>query len=181
MDPMTKDELACLMRYDATLGRLVWIVNKGRAKIGEPVGHIDREGYRRLRIGGRQYLEHRLVWMWHHGEFPRILDHIDRDRSNNRIDNLRPCHESENAANAGAPSSNTSGYRGVYFDTDRMKWVARIRYTRDGVRHRYRIGRYTTADEAAVHYNLHMRKLFPDFALLNRVDTPLGRMLGMNQ
>lgn len=179
MDPVTRDELSRLMTYDPAIGRMVWKIARGAAKVGAPVGHVGPEGYRRVRISKREYLEHRLVWLWHHGEFPRILDHRDRDRSNNRIENLRECNESQNAANARTSTLNTSSYRGVYFDTDRMKWVARIRYTKGGVRHRYRIGRFNDADVAAVHYNLHMRALFPDFALLNRVDTPLGRMFGM--
>lgn len=108
-----------------------------------------------------------------------MLDHIDRNTLNNRIENLRPCNESQNAANAKTCSHNTSGYRGVYFDKDRDKWVARIRFTVNGVRHRKRIGRYATAEEAAIMYNLYLREHFDEFALTNKIDTPLGRILGM--
>lgn len=177
---ITKAELQGFMTYDSTTGTFTWAVNRGSVRIGDPVGTEDREGYRRVRIAGKHYYEHRLVWLWHHGRFPRILDHIDRDRSNNRIENLRECHESQNAANTGPHSHNTSGYRGVYFDIDRMKWIARIRFTRNGVRHRYRIGRYDTAEMAALHYNLHMRELFPGFALLNKIPGPLGEIFGMS-
>lgn len=181
MDPMiTVTELRSLMTYRPDRGRFTWCVSRGSARYGDEVGSIDREGYRRIRIGRKHYYEHRLVWLWHHGVFPRILDHRDRNRSNNRIENLRECHESQNAANAGRSSLNTSGYRGVYFDTDRDKWVARIRFVKDGVRHRYRIGRYDTPEEAAAQYNLHMLRHHPDFARINRLDTPLGRIFGWN-
>lgn len=176
---ITVSDLQRIMTYDPTAGGFLWAVQRGRMKPGDKVGSCDREGYRRVRIDGRQYYEHRLVWFWHHGVMPRILDHINRNRADNRIENLRECHESQNAANAKAPSTNTSGYRGVYFDVSRGKWAARIRVTIDGVRHRYRIGRYNTAEEAALHYNMHLMRHYPDFALLNKVDTPLGKILGM--
>ena len=181
MDPMiTRTELRTLMTYDPVTGRFRWTTPRGSAKVGDLVGALDKEGYRRVRISRRSYYEHRLVWLWHHGEFPRILDHIDRDRANNRIENLRECHESQNAANAKRCSLNTSGYKGVYFDVDRGKWVARIRFTdSSGVRHRYRIGRFESAEMAAIQYNLHMRRLHPDFALLNKIPGPLGQIFGM--
>lgn len=176
---ITQQRLRELVVYDPVDGVLRWVIRKGPAKPGARIGGVDKEGYRRVRLDDRQYLEHRLVWLWHHGVFPRILDHIDRDRSNNRIENLRLCNESQNAANSGLASHNTSGYRGVYFEPDRQKWVARIRLVVDGQRLRYRIGRFDSAEDAAVAYNLHLRKHFENYALLNRIDTPLGRILGM--
>jgi len=179
-DPMiTQSELQGIATYDVDAGVLRWAVSRGKMRPGDRIGALDREGYRRVRIDNKQYLEHRLVWLWHHGEFPRILDHIDRNRDNNRIENLRLCNESQNAANAGKQSHNTSGYRGVYYERERDKWTVEIRVVVDGHRTRYRVGRYDTPDEAAIHYNLHLRRHFNDYALLNRVDTPLGRILGM--
>jgi hypothetical protein len=58
--------------------------------------------------------------------------------------------------------------------------VARIRLVVEGERVRYRVGRFDTAEEAAIAYNLHLRRHFNEYALLNRVDTPLGRILGMS-
>lgn len=177
---ITLDRLNQLVTYDSVNGVLRWAARRGRVGPGERVGGVDREGYRRVRIDNRQYLEHRLVWLWHHGSFPRILDHIDRDRCNNRIENLRLCNESQNAANAGPAIHNTSGYRGVHYEGERDKWVARMRLVVDGKRTRHRIGRYDTAEDAAIAYNLHMRRHFSDYALLNRVSTPLGQILGMS-
>lgn len=156
-----------------------YLVNRVGARAGQRVGHSDKEGYHRVSLNRRKYYAHRLIWIWHYGEPPKVLDHIDRDKANNRIENLRPCSDSQNAANAPAGMRNTSGYRGVYFDIDRGKWTARIRFTVDGVRHRHKIGRYDTAELAAIAYNIHLKHHFNEFALLNKVDTPLGRIFGM--
>ena len=177
---ITQSRLMELVTYDAAAGVLRWRTRRGNTRPGARIGGPDKEGYWRVRLDDRQYLEHRLVWLWHHGSFPRILDHIDRDRSNNRIENLRLCTESQNAANAKISTHNTSGYRGVYYEAERDKWVARIRLVIEGERVRYRIGRFDTAEEAAIAYNLHLRQHFSEYALLNRVDTPLGRILGMS-
>lgn len=158
----------------------MWIVKRGKTVPGQRVGALDKHGYRRVRLFDRQYFEHRLVWLWHHGEFPRILDHISRNRDDNRIENLRPCNESQNAANSGPQAPNTSGYRGVYYEPERDKWVAKIRFVVDGRRMRKKIGRFDTPEDAAIAYNLHLRRHFESFALLNTVDTPLGKILGMS-
>jgi hypothetical protein len=173
---MNQETLKTLYDYDPA----GFLVPKTGPSRGSRIGHMDREGYVRVSYQRRKYYAHRLIWTWHHGEPPRLIDHINRDKADNRIENLRPCTETQNAANAKAPSHNTSGYKGVYFDTDRDKWVARIRFTIDGVRYRRRIGRFDSADEAAIAYNVQMLKYFKEFALLNRVDTPLGKMMGMD-
>lgn len=180
-DPMiTQSELQGIATYDADAGVLRWAVSRGKMRPGDRMGSIGTGGYQRVRIDNRQYLEHRLVWLWHHGEFPRILDHIDRNQMNNRIENLRLCNESQNAANSGPPVHNTSGYRGVCWDSRKGKWKARVSLVVDGQRLRQNVGHFDTAEDAAIHYNLRMHQLFADYALLNRVDTPLGRLLGMS-
>lgn len=174
-----RDELLRIFQYDPDTGVLRYREKRGRMNIGDKAGTLDQEGYRVVTVKGKTYPAHRIIWYMVYGEIPRILDHANRDRDDNRITNLRLCTEVENAANAKAPSTNTSGYRGVYYEPERGKWRVRIRYVENGVRKRRDLGRYNTPEEAAIHYNLHLKRLYPEFALMNKINTPLGRILGM--
>ena len=167
--------------YDPATGELRYRVNRVRMRVGDPAGKVDKHGYRIMVIDNKGYRAHRLVWMWHHGEVPRVIDHINRDKLDNRIENLRACNDAENARNAGLQSHNTSGYKGVHYDTYHGKWRARARYTTSqGERKRVDLGRYASPDLAAVAYNLYLMTHHPDFGLLNEINTPLGQMMGMS-
>jgi hypothetical protein len=177
---ITLDRLKHLVTYDPVNGGFLWAITRQKSRRGTRVGSIDKDGYRRNRLDGHQYPEHRLVWLWHHGSIPAQLDHINRIKDDNRIENLRPCTNTQNQFNVGLPVHNTSGHRGIYFEPERDKWVAHVRFVIDGKRSRHRIGRYDTAEEAAIAYNLEVVKMFGDFANLNKIDSPLGRILGMD-
>lgn len=78
-------------------------------------------------LDNRLYLAHRLGYLYVHGEFPsEKLDHIDRDKTNNRVQNLRPATHKQNSENKGIQANNTSGYKGVSWSKQRSKWVAVI-------------------------------------------------------
>lgn len=174
-----RDELLRIFAYDPDTGELRYREKRGRMNRGDLAGSVDAEGYRKVTIKGKNYPAHRLIWCMMYGEWPRMLDHANRERDDNRLVNLRLCTEIQNAANAKAPTTNTSGYRGVYYEPERNKWRVRIRYVENGQRKRLDLGRYDTAEEAAIHYNLHLKRMHPEFALMNRIDSPLGRILGM--
>lgn len=84
-------------------GMLFWRIDsvKGRVKAGDRAGYVDFDGYRVVGISGGYYKEHRIIWRMHHPRslMPTILDHIDGDRSNNKIKNLRIATASENMRN----------------------------------------------------------------------------------
>jgi hypothetical protein len=84
-------------------GKLYWKHKAilGRMKAGERAGYVNSDGYRKVGINGISYHEHRLVWRMHHpkGKMPFVLDHIDGERANNRIENLRSVTLSENQQN----------------------------------------------------------------------------------
>lgn len=104
-------------------------------------------GYRYAAIGDRLVPSHRVVWALHHGDpGDKDIDHIDGDKLNNRIENLRLANRSQNNQNNPFPQSNnkTSGVRGVHFDKARGKWAAAIRV--DGID--YKLGRFDTKEEA---------------------------------
>lgn len=81
-------------------------------KPGERAGSRHGDGYEEVGFQGKSYLVHRLIFMWHHGWCPELIDHIDQSRDNHRIENLRPATKRENALNSKIQSNNKSGVRG---------------------------------------------------------------------
>lgn len=124
-----------VLRLDHASGRLFWKVDVGTSALaGRQAGCLDgSNGYRKLRYKGRVYQEHRVVWLLAYGEWPlRLLDHINRDRSDNRLCNLRLATVTENNRNRPRQVSNKSGVIGVYWSAEHRKWKAQI--TVDGRR-----------------------------------------------
>lgn len=88
--------------------------------------------YKKVKVNSKTYLQHRIVFFLHNGYWPKEVDHIDRNKSNNAPDNLRDVSRSENMHNIDVPKNNTSGIKGISFDT-RCKLPWYVRYTKDGV------------------------------------------------
>lgn len=103
-----------LVSYDPDTGSMTWLVTKGRCVKGREVGNPHSCGYRETHIGGHRIYVHRLVWLYHYGKMPGgQIDHINGDRSDNRIKNLRAVTQQQNSANMRMKSNNKSGYKGV--------------------------------------------------------------------
>lgn len=115
-----------VFRLDPETG-VLWrrISTSSRAQAGTEAGYLHlASGYLMVNLDGALYRQHLLIWLMLHGEWcPREIDHVDRDRSNNRPANLRKASESQQRQNASLRSDNTSGYRGVTFQAG--KYVAR--------------------------------------------------------
>ena len=94
------------------------------AKIGRRVGHYDGRGYLKVSIDGRVYHLHRIVFLYHNGFIPDIVDHSDGDTMNNLINNLRPASKSESCCNVGLSARNKSGVKGV--SMSHGKWLSQI-------------------------------------------------------
>ena len=93
-----KDKLS----YDPITGIFVWASSIPNKHAGKEAGQLTKDGYVRLNINGKKMLAHRLAWWFVHGEMPdKIIDHIDRDKTNNAISNLRAVSANENAQNRG--------------------------------------------------------------------------------
>lgn len=88
-------------------------IRRSQIKVGYPAGHRTKRGYTNIRVDGRMYKAHRLIFLFHHGYMPDLIDHIDCDRTNNRIENLRACNKSENGMNR-AGSYGKAAARNVY-------------------------------------------------------------------
>lgn len=157
---LTKEYLESLFTYCEETGNLFYrkLVNGlSNDRINHPVGSIINKGrnnYLRCQIQGKKYQVHRLVFLMHHGYLPEIIDHIDRDTLNNRIENLRECTASFNRVNTNPRSDNTSGYSGITIKNG--KYIVRI--GKDGVREQ--VGTYDTLDEAITIRNLKVKELY---------------------
>ena len=112
---LTQEELHKTLAYDACTGLFVWKVPKARAPVGSIAGGLDRKGYVRIQINRRRYQAHRLAWLWTTGEWPiGEVDHIDGQKSNNALSNLRVITSAQNHQNIRRPrSDNTIGLLGV--------------------------------------------------------------------
>lgn len=100
--------------YDIETGKFTRRVKSGRWAAGSEVGTIHHTGYVKMLFDGKQYLAHRLAWLYVYGEWPSgQLDHINRDKTDNRIANLRVATSAQNNANR-VTSAPISGKRGVY-------------------------------------------------------------------
>lgn len=119
---LTKEQALEWLRYKD--GKLFWIKNPQNSKaIGKEAGYIrSQDGYKSLMIGGKNYLSHRIVFLIHYGYMPKYIDHIDNNRTNNVIENLRECSNGQNMCNMIKRSDNTTGVKNLYWDKKRQKW-----------------------------------------------------------
>jgi hypothetical protein len=110
-------------------GELFWLVRAGRYPIGHKAGTLRKDGYVGVYYKGKYYFAHRIIWEMLRQDIPGdlVIDHIDGDRSNNRIENLRLCTFRENHYNRKIPSHNKSGFKGVSWHKQKQKWVAQIK------------------------------------------------------
>ena len=120
--------------YDREEGKLIWKVpTSNRVKVGDLVGTLNPDGYIQVQFHGKIYKLHRLIWFIEKGQWPKYdIDHIDRDRSNNRIVNLRDVIPAENSNNAGIHSDNLYGHKGVAYDPKYAAKPWRVQISRAG-------------------------------------------------
>lgn len=131
-----------------------------------PLGYYDRSsGYKKIKVGGKSCLVHRIIFYLVYGYLPTYIDHIDRDRLNNHPENLRACNKSMNVVNSVVRSDNKYGYKGVTYHKAAKKFVAQT--FKDGKR--LHIGVFDTPEDAAIAYNTVVAELFKEYAVLNKV------------
>jgi len=132
------------MRYDN--GKLFWKKSGSGVTVGAEVGCLHSTGYRKVRFRGINTTVHRLIFLHHYGYLPENqIDHINRIRDDNRIENLREVSQSCNLRNMKLASANTSGIKGISYYKPQDKWLARIMVNNKS-RH---LGYHTTKLEAA--------------------------------
>ena len=148
MTVLTQERLKELLHYEADTGVFIWSSARGSSGAGRIAGSLRPDGYRQIQVNGKSYQEHRLAWLYAYGEFPSgkkcLIDHIDGNKTNNRLDNLRACSDFENQRNTRKRVTNTSGFKGVSWDKKSKKWQAQIYI--DGKKRT--VGRYSIKEDA---------------------------------
>lgn len=119
--------LRSLLTYDPETGVFTYRVSRGPVAAGREAGCIGNHGYRLIIIDGRQYVAHRLAWLWVTGEWPAAeIDHRNLVKDDNRWANLREATHRLNHMNSPRQSNNTSGFKGVSPSKSGRRWQARI-------------------------------------------------------
>ena len=128
---MTQEYLKSILRYNPGTGIFTRRKSTCRWKKGEVAGSVNSEGYFAIRIKTKHYLAHRLAWLYVYGYFPEFnIDHINRDKTDNKICNLRHVSDICNARNRGKRCDNKSGVTGVSWREDNKKWRSIITVNR---------------------------------------------------
>ena len=114
--------------FDYKDGNLIWKIAKSRrVKAGDIAGSLNEYGYIMIGFNGSVYRAHRLIYFYHNGYFPLFIDHIDGNKSNNKIENLRSVTISQNAMNQKISTRNSSGVKGVMWHKRDKKWVVQLK------------------------------------------------------
>jgi hypothetical protein len=150
---LTADCVRSILDYDPETGIFRWKWREGLRKSDNTrraekvAGSLTSNGYIALRINRQDYQAHRLVWLYVHGVWPADqIDHINGDRADNRIANLREATNQENARNADLRKTNSTGVVGVYWDKRHQKYYAGIIVNDKSIY----LGLFSTLEEAAI-------------------------------
>lgn len=153
--------------FDYKDGFLYWKVQKGTMiKIGQRAAHLQKmkSGNRyTVRIDYKSYYCSRIIFLWHKGYLPEFVDHTDRDKLNDKINNLRASTKSQNCQNKSSHKNSASKYLGVHQNNSHTKWKACI-YVNGKNMH---LGTFETDVLAALAYNEAAKKYHGEFASLN--------------
>lgn len=170
---LTKEYLDECLVYDLDTGNFLWKKRPlkhfksygwwncwNRRWSGTQAGSFDSKGYKMICIDKKVYRSHRLAWFITYGEWPRSeIDHIDRNKRNNRINNLREATRSQNELNSSV-TNGKSGIRGVWWNTQNRTWIARITCN-------YRtiyLGSFKNKNDAIATRRVAERKYYGEFA-----------------
>jgi len=157
-----EDELRAALSYNPITGHFTWRYQVSyKCKAGTRAGCNQREGYRTIGFRRKIFREHKLAWFFVHGEWPPagyVVDHINRDGFDNRIENLRLATVSENLRNTGAQRNNSLGIKGVRLSCGLYSAEITVNYVK------HYLGRFETPQKAAAAYAAAAARLHGDFA-----------------
>lgn len=155
---LTQFQVRELFQYEPSTGWLIRRVSTNpRGPKGAISGSLDGKGYHHCQINKNIYRQHHLVWLYHFGFIPKMLDHRDRNRTNNRIENLRESSLSQNHANR-SKGAGASRYKGVSRHTN-GRWQAQTKVNKVA----HHLGLYDTQEEARDVYEAFMIEIHGDY------------------
>lgn len=155
-------QLQELFRYSVVEGLLYWRQRPARCvKLHQPAGNLRPEGYRYISIKARLYRSSRLVWAYHYGDPGELeIDHINRVRSDDRIENLRLATRAENNRSQNLRKDNKTGYKGVSWIEWKQQYLVQIN---DDTGRPIKLGWFASLNEAAAAYEKAARTYHGDF------------------
>lgn len=146
---LSQSRLKELLHYDKETGIFAWKVKRKCFNAGDVAGRLNHDGYVVIWID-RDYYAHRLAWLYEYGQIPACgLDHKNRKKNENWIENLRPANKSENAQNMKISKNNKSGFKGVSWHKQRSKWNAKIVVNYKGIS----LGLFDRLEDAVIAYS----------------------------
>ena len=125
-------------------GFLVWKKSFGTIKVGKRVESISNRGYVVVQVAKKRYLAHRIIWLLLNGRMPTMIDHVDGNKRNNLIENLREVDNTLNHWNEKKRSTNKSGHKGVWWHKQSNRWEASCRVNKKQIT----VGRYERIEDA---------------------------------
>jgi hypothetical protein len=143
-------------------GNLFHKKSQSRGKADHVVGWVESNGYSATNIKGVRYRVHRLIYQFHHGCCPDFIDHIDGNKQNNNIENLRPATMSENNQNSKEKHTNKLGVKGVCIERGRYKANIKIN---GKSKH---LGYFYSLEEAKIVYEEFSKKIHGDYSFHRR-------------
>lgn len=158
LEPSGLSELQEHLSFDGNTGLFAWR-KRGKGRInGRHPGSIFSDGYRQIHVLGRRYCAHHLAWLFITGEWPNgYIDHINGNRADNRISNLRLATNSENCHNRFASRTSQSGFKGIRFKKNRWEVSCQVNGER-----KY-LGRYLALDAAIAAHEAYAKPLIGEF------------------
>lgn len=156
---ITQSELKYQLNYNEKTGIFTRLKSFTRSvKIGDIAGTKTKQGYIRICVLNKEYLAHRLAFLYVKGYLPTMqIDHINNKKDDNSWENLREATHSQNVLNRKIQKNNTTGYKGVYFNQGR--WLASCRINNKYIH----IGRFSTKEEASKAYQKYVKVAHGEF------------------
>lgn len=149
-----------LFSYDSKSGNLIRKLSVSpNARKGDVAGYVRCDGYVQVKIDHKAYKAHRIIWLLKHKELPEEIDHVNGDRSDNRMCNLRATDRAGNTQNRRRFKSNTTGFKGVSVQKSSGKYLANI-----GLNGKLKyLGTFSTPEEAHAAYCAAGKKHYGEF------------------